>query len=119
MDEVEALAQQVAVLARGKIVASGSPASLGGRDQGRVSIRFTLPPGVAMADLPIAPSHVDGAAIEINTDDELTVLNRLTSWAIERQLALVGLSVNRETLEDVYLALTHQAADRAEGAAHE
>jgi len=43
MDEVEALAQRVAVLARGQIVASGSPTSLGGRDQGQVTVRFQLP----------------------------------------------------------------------------
>jgi ABC-2 type transport system ATP-binding protein len=119
MDEVEALAQRVAVLARGQIVASGSPASLGGRDQGRVSIRFTLPPGVAVADLPISPLNVDGGAVEINTDDELVVLNQLTNWALEQKLALAGLSVTRETLEDVYLALTHQAPDQSKDAHHE
>lgn len=119
MDEVEALAQSVAVLSSGQIVASGSPASLGGRDQGRVSIRFTLPHGVAMADLPMTPSHVDGAAIEIKTDDELVVLNQITNWALERKLALAGLSVTRETLEDVYLTLTHQASFQPEGATHE
>jgi ABC-2 type transport system ATP-binding protein len=116
MDEVEALAQRVAVLARGQIVASGPPASLGGRDQGRVAIRFTLPHGVAVADLPISPSNVDGVAVEINTDDELVVLNRLTNWAIEQKLALAGLSVTRETLEDVYLALTHQSPDHSKDA---
>ena len=118
MDEVEALAQRVAVLARGQIVASGPPASLGGRDQGRVSIRFTVPHGVAVTDLPVTPSHVDGAAIEINTDDELVVLNKITKWALENQLPLTGLSVTRETLEDVYLALTRDASD-PEGASRE
>jgi ABC-2 type transport system ATP-binding protein len=118
MDEVEALAQRVAVLARGQIVASGPPASLGGRDQGRVSIRFTVPHGVAVTDLPVTPSHVDGAAIEINTDDELVVLNKITKWALENQLPLTGLSVTRETLEDVYLTLTGDASD-PEGASRE
>jgi len=119
MDEVEALAQRVAVLSRGTIVASGPPASLGGRDHGRVSIRFSLPHGVAVTDLPITPWHVDGDIIEINTDDEVVVLNRLTNWALERQLALAGLSVNRETLEDVYLALTHHATVQSEEFTHE
>jgi ABC-2 type transport system ATP-binding protein len=119
MDEVEALAQRVAVLARGQIVASGSPTSLGGRDQGQVTVRFQLPHDVAVTDLPIAPSHVDGANIEFNTDDEVVVLNRLTHWALEHNFALAGLSVTRETLEDVYLALTHQSADPSEEALHE
>jgi ABC-2 type transport system ATP-binding protein len=119
MDEVEALAQQVAVLARGHVVANGSPASLGGRDKGRVSIRFALPRDVAVADLPITPSHVDGTAIEITTNDELMVLNQLTNWALEHKYALAGLNVARETLEDVYLALTNQPSVHLEGADHE
>jgi ABC-2 type transport system ATP-binding protein len=71
MDEVEVLAQHVAVLARGQIVATGSPASLGGRDQGQVTIRFVLPAGVSAADLPVTPSHRDGTKVEVKTDDEL------------------------------------------------
>ena len=43
MDEVEALADSVAVLSRGEIVASGTPTSIGGRDSGAVTIRFMLP----------------------------------------------------------------------------
>jgi ABC-2 type transport system ATP-binding protein len=119
MDEVEALAQRVAVLARGQVVASGSPASLGGRDRGRVTVRFTLPRDLVVADLPITPSKVDGATVEIYTDDEVVVLNQITTWALEKKLALSGLSVTRETLEDVYLALTHQAADPSEEFLHE
>ncbi len=74
MDEVEALAQSVAVLALGRVVATGSPSSLGGRDHGRVTIRFTVPAGVAVAELPVAPSRVDGGTAEFVTDDELAVL---------------------------------------------
>jgi len=95
MDEVEALAQRVAVLARGHIVASGSTATLGGRDKGQVTIRFTLPHGVAVSELPVAPSALDGVIAEIRTDDELVVLCQLTTWALERKVALAGLSVTR------------------------
>jgi hypothetical protein len=77
-----------------------------------------VPHGVAVTDLPVTPSHVDGAAIEINTDDELVVLNKITKWALENQLPLTGLSVTRETLEDVYLTLTGDASD-PEGASRE
>ena len=45
MDEVEALAQRVAVLSRGRIVAAGSPSSIGGRDRSEVTIRFGFPKG--------------------------------------------------------------------------
>ena len=46
MDEVEALADRVAVLFGQEIVASGTPSSIGGRDLGAVTIRFRLPEGV-------------------------------------------------------------------------
>jgi ABC-2 type transport system ATP-binding protein len=111
MDEVEALAQSVAVLARGRLVATGSPSSIGGRDRGQVTIRFTLPDSVRPADLPVAPSLVDGTAVEISTDDELVVLGRLVNWALDGHRALPGLSVTRVTLEDVYLDLTRPTRD--------
>ena len=44
--------------------------------------------------------------VEIRTDDDLQVLHILTSWALEREVPLIGLSVSRVTLEDVYLMLT-------------
>ena len=53
MDEVEALADRVAVLFGQEIVASGTPSSIGGRDVGAVTIRFRLPEGVALEQLPV------------------------------------------------------------------
>ena len=111
MDEVEALAKNVAVLTRGQVVATGSPSSLGGRDRGGVAIRFTLPEGVGPADLPVQPSKLVDNEVEINTDDELVVLARIVNWALERQLTLPGLSVTRVTLEDIYLGLTRLDKD--------
>jgi ABC-2 type transport system ATP-binding protein len=111
MDEVEALAQSVAVLARGRIVATGSPSSIGGRDRGQVTIRFTLPDDVGPSELPVAPSLLDGSTVEISTDNELVVLARLVNWALEGNRTLPGLSVTRVTLEDVYLDLTRPIRD--------
>ncbi|MDH2904416.1 MAG: ABC transporter ATP-binding protein [Actinomycetota bacterium] len=117
MDEVEALAHRVAVLSHGRIAAQGSTASLGGRDKGEATIRFTLPPNVAVADLPVTPSRVDGNVIELRTADDLTTLHRLISWAIEGNVAIEGLTVARETLEDIYLALTRDDRDGSEARA--
>lgn len=111
MDEVEALAQNVAVLAQGRIVATGPPSSLGGRDRGRVTIRFALPDDVTPAELPVAPSTLDGATVEIATDDEVRVLARILNWALEDGVELHALSVTRTTLEDIYLDLTRSNAD--------
>ena len=111
MEEAEALADQVAIIASGKIVAHGPPASLGGRDQGAARIRFKLPAGLTPADLPVAVVG-EGPSVELQTDRELEALYELTRWAIEHDARLTGLTVSRHTLEDVYLQLTGADPDR-------
>ncbi len=106
MDEVEALADQVAVLFGQQIVASGTPLSIGGRDLGSVTIRFRLPDGVARSELPVDAVTVGDNMVEIHTEDELSVLHDLTGWALANGHALPGLSVLRVSLEDIYLGLT-------------
>jgi ABC-2 type transport system ATP-binding protein len=113
MEEAEALADQVAIIASGKIVAHGPPASLGGRDQGAATIRFQVPVGVTSADLPVAGA-VDGRSVELRTDREVEALYELTRWALEYQVRLTGLTVSRHSLEDVYLQLTGADPDRLE-----
>jgi len=110
MDEVEALAQRAAVISRGRIVAAGTPASLGGRDRGAATIRFTLPPGTGIGELPVVPQRVEGLSVEIRTDDELRVLAALVNWALASDVTLSGLTVSRLTLEDVYLELTQDGS---------
>ena len=104
MDEAQNLANRVAVIAKGKIVAEGPPSTLVERHLARTVIRFRRPPG----DLP--PSVHDGstvgAEIEIAVDEPTRTLHELTSWAVERGVELEGLQVTRPTLEDVYLELT-------------
>jgi ABC-2 type transport system ATP-binding protein len=114
MDEVEALADRVAVMANGEIVAAGTPDSIGGRDSSEVTIRFALPPGVVAADLPIPATTVQEGIIEFHTRDEVRALHELTGWALEHGHALTGLSVLRVTLEDIYLNLTRSALNAAE-----
>ena len=84
MEEAEALADQVAVIAGGRIVAQGPPATLGGRDLGTATIRFQLPEGVTHAELPVVVSGSIGRSIEVRTDSEVDVLYELTRWARER-----------------------------------
>ena len=114
MDEAEALADRVAVINAGRIIAEGTPESLGGRDVGEVTVRFRLPPTTAVTDLPVVASVADGGAVEITTDREIEVLAELTTWALREQVDLIGLTVERLTLEDVYLRLTgYQSEDGA------
>ena len=90
MDEVEALAQRVAVLFGQEIVASGTPSSIGGRDLGAVTIRFRLPEGVALGELPMAAEPAGDGQVVIHTEDELRVLHELTGWALAGGHALGG-----------------------------
>ncbi len=106
MDEVEALADKVAVLSKAEIVASGTPTSIGGRDSGTVTIQFSLPEGVSVSDIPAPTPTVEDGIVRTSTDDELKVLHELTGWAIDHGYALPGLAVTRVSLEDIYLSLT-------------
>jgi ABC-2 type transport system ATP-binding protein len=114
MDEVEALADRVAVLNNAEIVAAGTPTSIGGRDSSEVTIRFLLPAGATVSDLPVAIDSLEQGLVQIRTRDELRLLHELTGWALEHDHALTGLSVVRLTLEDVYLHLTRDAAEPIE-----
>ena len=60
MDEVEVLADRVAVLFGQEIVAMGTPSSIGGRDVGAVTIRFVLPDGVSPDALPVPVVRIEG-----------------------------------------------------------
>ncbi|MEJ7893400.1 MAG: ABC transporter ATP-binding protein [Solirubrobacteraceae bacterium] len=104
MDEAQELADRVVIINAGRIVADGPPNELGDR-AGRTVIRFTLPDGVAVGDLPIAAS-AHGARVEAIVAKPLEPLRSLTSWAAERGHELADLEVERPSLEDVYLELT-------------
>jgi ABC-2 type transport system ATP-binding protein len=106
MDEVEALANQVAVLFGQEIVARGTPSSIGGRDLGAATIRFRLPQGVSADEVPGDARPRDEGLVEIHTEDEVRVLHELTGWSLAGGHALAGLVVSRVSLEDVYLGLT-------------
>jgi ABC-2 type transport system ATP-binding protein len=89
----------------GAVVAEGPPAALGGRDAERARISFRLPPGLPVAGLP-APAAEQNGAVVIETARPTEDLHRLTGWAIRRGVTLSGLTVDRPSLEDVYLRLT-------------
>jgi ABC-2 type transport system ATP-binding protein len=111
MDEAEALADRVAVINSGRIIAEGTPESLGGRDVGESSIRFRLPDGGSLS-IPPVPAQVSANGVyEIKTDKEIEVLATLTNWALHEKVEIVGLTVDRLTLEDVYLRLTGYKPD--------
>jgi ABC-2 type transport system ATP-binding protein len=105
MDEAQYLADRVAVIAKGVVVAEGTPDSLAGRDRMRTSIRFRpAPGGSSPPDWGQVPSG-DGA-FTIEAEDPTTMVHDLTGWALEQGSSLDLLEVTQPSLEDVYLALT-------------
>ena len=109
MDEAQYLADRVALVTAGRVVAEGPPASLG---QGRLSgtcVRYRLPAGQDPPPALPGTTGPDGIT-ELVPDDLTLTLNRLTGWAIEHGVSLADLEVVRPSLEDVYLALTGSQA---------
>jgi ABC-2 type transport system ATP-binding protein len=121
MDEAQALADRVAILAAGEIVAQGAPDELAGGDSS-TRIGFRLP----RAEIDRLPAAVREAAeirsanhtseVSLRVPDPVPVLRELTTWASDRGVGLPGLEVRRPSLEDVYLELTDPgAAEREDG----
>ena len=110
MDEAEYLADRIAVLSAGRIVAEGTPRTLGGRDHMTTAISFTLPDSLAARDLPagLRPLAEPGAAglTVLHSESPLVHVQMLADWALGRGVDLPDLDVRRPTLEDVYLSLT-------------
>jgi ABC-2 type transport system ATP-binding protein len=93
LDEAEQLADRVAVLRQGEIVASGPPAELTGSAQ-QTEIRY----------------RENGREVVLHTDEPTRLLHELTTKALADGHELEGLVVRRPSLEDVYLSLTEEAS---------
>jgi ABC-2 type transport system ATP-binding protein len=114
MDEAEYLADRIAVISGGRIVAEGTPATIGGREHMTSTIRFTLPEGAAIRDLPdglrpLAEPGPDGQ-VAVRTESPLVHVQALAGWALGRGFDLPDLDVHRPSLEEVYLSLTQRTA---------
>jgi ABC-2 type transport system ATP-binding protein len=109
MDEAQTLADRVAVMREGEIIATGAPDELGGRDARPAEIRFGLPAGVTLEELPPVPAlerSVDDGRVLIRTGQAVRATAQITAWALEHDVELEHFSVSQPTLEDVYLELT-------------
>jgi ABC-2 type transport system ATP-binding protein len=105
MDEAQFLADRVAVISAGHIVAEGDPATLANRELARARVRYRLPAGATPPPGLGGPAGADGFT-EFAPDDVTLALNQLTGWALAQRVSLDGLEVTRPSLEDVYLSLT-------------
>jgi ABC-2 type transport system ATP-binding protein len=93
LDEAQALADRVAIVKEGRVLAIGAPREL----------------GVGAAHYRVAYRNAVGELIERQTGDVTALLHELTGEALARGETLDELSVGRPTLEDVYLELTADA----------
>jgi ABC-2 type transport system ATP-binding protein len=90
LDEAQALADRVAIVKDGRVLAIGPPREL----------------GVGASHYRIAYRNGQGELVERETDEPTRLLNELTGEALARGERLEEISVGRPTLEDVYLELT-------------
>jgi ABC-2 type transport system ATP-binding protein len=90
MDEAQRLADRVTILARGQIVAAGTPDDLGDRESLPTKISYRL----------------NGEQLSVETTTPVADLHELTGRAVAQGLELESLEVTRPSLEDVYLSLT-------------
>jgi len=110
MDEAQVLADRVAIIVAGTIIAEGPPDSLGAH--AATEIRVPLPGGAGPPAIPLSGSAVeqDGRSLVITTSEPARTLNELTGWALESGHDLAGIQVGSPSLEDVYLELTGDSA---------
>jgi ABC-2 type transport system ATP-binding protein len=109
MDEAQHLANRVAVMNAGQIIALGPPEELGGRDLRPAEIRFSLPPEWSLGDLPDVPCErrsLEDDRVLVLTKHPVVAAQRITTWALDNDVDLGHFSVNQPTLEDIYLELT-------------
>jgi ABC-2 type transport system ATP-binding protein len=108
MEEAEYLADRVAIMVGGEIVAAGSPTTLIRAHAGESTVTFRLP-GVACGLPAGLPGHLhtqpDGAWT-LTTSEPTVALHVLTGWALSHRIPIEALCVSQRSLEDIYLALT-------------
>jgi ABC-type multidrug transport system ATPase subunit len=112
MEEAQRLADRVAVMRSGRLVAMGPPEQLSATDPAH-TITFQRPTGVPLAALPVVSGRIqdDHGVVSITTTQPTRDTYALTNWALQRGVELTGLTLTRPTLEDVYLRLTGGVVD--------
>ncbi|MEO6886665.1 MAG: ABC transporter ATP-binding protein [Jatrophihabitantaceae bacterium] len=111
LDEAEQLADQVVVIDSGQVVGQGTPAELT-KSGAEGQIRFHAPAGLALDSLRLA-LPVGASVLEEQTghylvagDVDPQLLATLTAWCASQNVLAENLTVERRTLEDVFLDLT-------------
>ncbi len=118
MDEAQFLADRVAVINRGTLVAVDTPGRLGDRENQPTRISFRVGTGLTRSGAGRIPGTTGpeavveaadgGLEVDFKSDTPTADLRLLTAWAADQGVELEGLEVRRPSLEDIYLELTSQ-----------
>jgi ABC-2 type transport system ATP-binding protein len=118
LEEAETLADRLAIMREGRIVASGTPAQVTAARPAHIS--FGLPDGLLLGDLPPLPGldvlghEVRDGRVTLRTERLQKSLTVLLRWAEERNVRLDRLDARSASLEEAFLVI---AGNRTEGAA--
>ncbi|MFI2431838.1 ABC transporter ATP-binding protein [Streptomyces sp. NPDC018693] len=118
LEEAEGLADRLAILHEGRIAAAGTPAEVTAAQPSRIS--FELPEGYFVGDLPpldqlgVCGHEVDGRAVWLRTHELQRTATGVLVWAERAGVELRGLDVRSASLEEAFLGIAREAADRSE-----
>ena len=116
MEEAEHLADRVAIMVDGEIVAEGTPGELSQRD-GSVTIGFRIDSGLSALPEDLGAEQAGNSGrYTITTSTPTRSLHQLTGWAVEQGNELQELSVSRPSLEDLFIELANPQAKDGEEA---
>jgi ABC-2 type transport system ATP-binding protein len=110
MEEAQRLADRVVVISGGRVIAEGTPDTLGRSGADAALVTFKVPAGYDAGELPLTGVERNGDTLTFRTKTPTADLAPLLSWAAVRGVELDGLAVTQPTLEDVYLQLTQETA---------
>ncbi|MEV8456146.1 ABC transporter ATP-binding protein [Streptomyces sp. NPDC052095] len=113
LEEAESLADRLAIMHRGRVVTTGTPAEVTAARPAR--IRFRLPDGVTAARLPLGlRAAAEGDRIEIRTQRLQESLDELLAWARESDVRLLGLDARSASLEEAFLDIAQSVSEPEE-----
>ena len=116
MEEAEHLADRVAIMVDGEIVAEGTPGELSQRD-GSVTIGFRIDSGSGALPEDLGAEQAGNSGrYTITTSTPTRSLHQLTGWAVGQGIELQELSVSRPSLEDLFIELANPQAKDGEEA---
>lgn len=113
MEEAQALADRIAVIVAGRIVAQGTPLEVVGARGAGSAVRFRLPQGgpALPPELMRYVATVRDDVLEMRTHDLAALLPILGGWASLHGVSLADLTIAPRSLEEAYLEITAAAAE--------